>query len=360
MTRPDRLNRPESSSAGRPGRDLDVDGVSTIAAAAGVHCLQVPTPFAIGSVNAYVIEDEPLTLIDSGPASTESLEAVVKGLRALGHDLTDLGLLVVTHQHVDHFGLTSYLAAASGAEVACSDSLAVYAETFEEAAAADDHFAAELMLLHGVPADTVAVLQRVSSLARRWGTRFTPTRSLGSGSSIELHDRSLRVISAPGHSPTDTLFLDETRGMLFSGDHLLAKISSNALVSRDTEVLPKNGNSPRRRPLLEYIDSLRSTRELEVAFVLGGHGPPIPDHRAAIDSQLAHYEQRAEHILSIVRQQRRSAHEIAELIWGKVAITQAFLTLSEVLGHIDLLIDRGLVTEDQPSTGPVGFIGTGA
>jgi uncharacterized protein YycO len=30
---------------------------------------------------------------------------------------------------------------------------------------------------------------------------------------------------------------------------------------------------------------------------------------------------------------------------GNVAVTQAFLTLSEVLGHVDLLIDAGRVRE---------------
>jgi glyoxylase-like metal-dependent hydrolase (beta-lactamase superfamily II) len=86
----------------------------SIAAASGVHCLQVPTPFAVGNVNAYLIEDDPLTLIDSGPASTRSLDSIERRLRTLGHSLADLGLLVVTHQHVDHLGLTSYLARVSG------------------------------------------------------------------------------------------------------------------------------------------------------------------------------------------------------------------------------------------------------
>jgi hypothetical protein len=41
-----------------------------------------------------------------------------------------------------------------------------------------------------------------------------------------------------------------------------------------------------------------------------------------------------------------SAYEIALEMWGNVAVTQAFLTLSEVLGHVDLLLDTGQVTED--------------
>jgi hypothetical protein len=32
-------------------------------------------------------------------------------------------------------------------------------------------------------------------------------------------------------------------------------------------------------------------------------------------------------------------------MWGNVAVTQAYLTLSEVLGHMDLLVQEGTVRE---------------
>ena len=40
-----------------------------------------------------------------------------------------------------------------------------------------------------------------------------------------------------------------------------------------------------------------------------------------------------------------SGHEIAQELWGNIAVTQAFLTLSEVIGHADLLVNEGLVRE---------------
>jgi glyoxylase-like metal-dependent hydrolase (beta-lactamase superfamily II) len=33
----------------------------------GIHRIAIPTPFAVGRVNVYLIEDEPLTLVDAGP-----------------------------------------------------------------------------------------------------------------------------------------------------------------------------------------------------------------------------------------------------------------------------------------------------
>ena len=51
----------------------------------------------------------------------------------------------------------------------------------------------------------------------------------------------------------------------------------------------------------------------------------------------------------------RSAHDIAQALWGNIAVTQAFLTLSEVLGHTDLLIRDGRVSADENGAGTVVF-----
>ena len=79
--------------------------------------------------------------------------------------------------------------------------------------------------------------------------------------------------------------------------------------------------------------------------MLGGHGPPILDHATLIDERLRLHNRRARKILSILRDRPLSAYEIALRMWGNVAVTQAFLTISEVLGHLDLLLNDNSVTE---------------
>ncbi len=100
------------------------------AAEAGIHRLAIPTPFQVGRVNAYLIEDAPLTLVDSGPNSGKALDELERALAGLGHTVEDLELLIVTHQHIDHFGLASILARRSGAEVAALDRLAPFLASF--------------------------------------------------------------------------------------------------------------------------------------------------------------------------------------------------------------------------------------
>ncbi|MBV9417693.1 MAG: MBL fold metallo-hydrolase [Solirubrobacterales bacterium] len=322
-------------------RATSAEEAFALAERVGIHRIAVPTPFLVGRVNCYLIEDEPLTLIDTGPNSGKSLDDLEQALGALGRRIEDLELIVVTHQHVDHLGLLEILARRSGADVAALDLLAPYLADFSRSAAADDEFAQGVMRRHGVPDDLATVLGSLVAAFRAFGSSGSVSRALRPGGSLEFRDRTLRVFHRPGHSPSDTVFWDEQRAMLIGGDHLLARISSNPLVSR-----PLSGpEQPRPSALLQYMDSLRSTRELPLRLVLPGHGDPIVDHAELIDERLRMHRRRADRVLQILGAGPLSAYEIALQMWGNVAVTQAYLTLSEVLGHLDLLVEMGQAAE---------------
>lgn len=331
-----------------PG-ELAAEELLGLAAEASIHRLAIPTPFQVGRVNAYLIEDSPLTLIDSGPNSGKALDELEQALGAHGHRIEDIELLVITHQHIDHFGLASILARRSGAEVAALAGLAPYLRDFGEAAERDDRFAQEIMLAHGIPAEVVTALRAVSASFRAWGSSVEVTRPLQDGEELRLRDRTLRVLHRPGHSPSDTVFCEDRskigqRGILLAADHLIAHISSNPLLARPLDA-PADFRGPRPRALVDYIASLQRTRALELSLVLPGHGAPIADHRALIDERFRMHRRRAEKIHALIEHRPRTAHEIASELWGNVAVTQAFLTISEVLGHMDLLLDEGRAFE---------------
>jgi glyoxylase-like metal-dependent hydrolase (beta-lactamase superfamily II) len=316
------------------------DDPFAMAADAGIHRLAIPTPFAVGRVNVYLIEDSPLTLVDAGPNSGTSLDELQHGIASLGHALEDIELVLVTHQHIDHLGLVSLVAARSGAEVAAIDAAVPYIENYSAEAQADDDFALEMMLRHGIPADVANALQAVSRAFRAWGSRADIARVLRDGERIRLRERTLEVFHRPGHSPSDTLFYDSERELVIGGDHLLKHISSNPLMTR-----PSDGSSERPQALITYIESMRNTREMEFSVILPGHGEPITDHRALIDERMAMHERRAAKMHRLIAERPRTAHELAQALWGNIAVTQAYLTLSEVLGHMDLLKQAGAARE---------------
>jgi glyoxylase-like metal-dependent hydrolase (beta-lactamase superfamily II) len=323
-------------------RATSAEDALALAQRAGIHRIALPTPFLVGRVNCYLIEDEPLTLIDTGPNSGKSLDDLERALAAHGRKIEDLELIVLTHQHMDHLGLLEILARRSGAEVAALDVLAPYLANFSRSAAADDEFAQGVMRRHGIPDDLATVVGAMAAAFRAFGSSGNVTRPLRDGDELAFRDRTLRVHHRPGHSPSDTILWDAEREMLIAGDHLLAHISSNPLVSRP---LSGDPDQPRPQALVQYIDSMRITRELPARLVLSGHGDPILEHAELIDDRLRMHRRRAARIHQILDARPLTAYEIAVRMWGNVAVTQAYLTLSEVLGHLDLLVQAGQAAE---------------
>jgi glyoxylase-like metal-dependent hydrolase (beta-lactamase superfamily II) len=98
---------------------------------------------------------------------------------------------------------------------------------------------------------------------------------------------------------------------------------------------------------MAYRDSLRRTREFDVDVVFPGHGVPIDDHRRLIDARLAEIAQRSEQIAAILSGGPMTAYEVSERIWPNASLTQPDLTLSEVLGHADVLREAGRLEEHE-------------
>jgi hypothetical protein len=78
----------------------------------------------------------------------------------------------------------------------------------------------------------------------------------------------------------------------------------------------------------------------------------IDDHRRLIAERLAFHAARLDLIAGHVRAGATTAFEIARRVWSEeVARTQTVLAIWEVLGHLDILVNRGTVREDVDDLG---------
>src|SRR4030095_9405263 len=71
--------------------------------------ISVPTPFYIGPVNVYLIAEDPITIIDTGPKTKATVDALRAGLRTAVCLFSDIRRIVLTHAHEDHCGLAKAL-----------------------------------------------------------------------------------------------------------------------------------------------------------------------------------------------------------------------------------------------------------
>ena len=311
-----------------------------------IRQLELPLPW-LGSVNVWLLEGDPLTLVDTGARSDAAEEALDRELSRHGYEVSDLELVLVTHHHLDHSGLARAIKERSGAQIAAHRTTARWGLEYEERARAERLFTERLMASHGVPEKLIEDSAPFFEYIVESSSPFATDRVLSDGDTIRAGGRTLRVVFRPGHSTTDTLFVDDDSGVAFVGDHLLANITSAA------EIMPTElPGDERRRALLEYLANLRKTEVMQLARLYTGHGPLVEDHRALIKERLAFHAERLDLIAGHVHDGAGTAFEIARRLWSaETAETQPVLVIWEVLGHLDLLVNRGTVREDVDDRG---------
>jgi glyoxylase-like metal-dependent hydrolase (beta-lactamase superfamily II) len=312
--------------------------------------MAIPLPLPhVGSVNAWLLPGDPVTLIDTGPRSDAALSALEAGLRREGLRVEDIELLLATHHHLDHVGLAATIQRRSGATVAVLDRTSDYAAGYSAEVEADRRFARALMAHHGVPDPLVAGTDELWDYIRATTEDFAADVRLVDGDRVRAGGRTLRVLARPGHSTTDTIFVDERDAVAFVGDHLLATISSN------TEICaPERAQDGRARSRLRYLDSLERTRAMPLARLLTGHGAAVIEHRRLVRARVRDHRRRCERILAVLDDGPRTAFEIAGGLWSQRTVTQqTLLVVWEVIGHLELLLAAGAVEERIGETGSV-------
>ena len=313
-----------------------------------IVAIPLPLPH-VGSVNAWLLRGDPLTLIDTGPRADDALATLEEGLRREGLRVEDIELLLATHHHLDHVGLAATIQRRSGAAVAVLDRTADYAARYADEVEEDRQFARTLMAYHGVPDPLVADTDGFWRYIRDTSEGFSADVRLADGDHVRAGGRSLRVVARPGHSTSDTLFVDDRDGLAFVGDHLLATISSN------TEIRPPDRASDgRARSRLRYLEGLERTRSMPLARLLTGHGAPVTEPGRLVEARLRDHRRRCERILAVLADRPATAFEIAHGLWPeRTVLQQPLLVVWEVVGHLELLLAAGAVTERAGDAGSV-------
>jgi glyoxylase-like metal-dependent hydrolase (beta-lactamase superfamily II) len=171
------------------------------------------------------------------------------------------------------------------------------------------------------------------------GGPVAPAGLWDDGDTVDLAGHAWDVLYTPGHAITHVCFHQPDLRALLSGDHLLGEITSNPLIEA-----PLPGQRTRPRTLPDYIQSLERVAALRVLWVYPGHGAPFQGHRKLIKERLAFHDRRAAKLLGFLADGPASVYDLSRRLFPNLAGVELFLGLSETLGHLDVLEDRGQVT----------------
>jgi glyoxylase-like metal-dependent hydrolase (beta-lactamase superfamily II) len=297
----------------------------------------VPTPFAVGPANVYVTTAPPFTLIDTGTNTPETERALLAGLSEAGVPPERIERIVITHGHPDHYGLAPRIRGLSGAPVLVGR--ADVPKVLSDRSIL--HATGRLLLGEGMPIETLMEMgsRERSSEFRDLHPAVDGVIPLDGGETLEFDGFELRVLHLPGHTAGHVCLFDAASGVLFSGDTLLLHITPNPLLEPDPA-----DPSERRRSLLEYAATLDRLASMSLERVFPGHGPPIEDPHALIEAMRAHHRERAADLESRLTPEGATAWELANQLFPSLAGFDNFLAVSEVVGHMDLLVEEGRAT----------------
>lgn len=303
-----------------------------------VRNLGIPTPFDVGPVNCYIFGDKELTLIDPGPATEDAYEAVTEGLNAGGHGIGDVAQILVSHPHMDHFGLAHRIVEESGARVVAHQDATAHLVNPDAHLDREQAFFTPFLQAMGVPEDIVKTAVSLPDPYTDFREPVDVDRELADGDIIYVED-GVTAVHTPGHAPGSVCFINQSESVAFTGDHVLEHISPNPLLT-----LAPGAANERTWSLPTYLESLDKLAETRAEVGFTGHGQRVAVLHGRIDEIIEHHHDRKERIDEMIAEiQPVTAYEIMQKMFPNLPVTEVFPGMSEVIGHLDLLEDEGRV-----------------
>jgi glyoxylase-like metal-dependent hydrolase (beta-lactamase superfamily II) len=301
-------------------------------AVGNVHRIVVPTPLPLGSTNVYVIDDKPITLIDTGPDTDPTLLDLKAGLNEIDLGFNDIERILLTHGHVDHCGLVYELSKISNPEVLAHEKDRDIIEDFGNASSERFEECKGALESTGVPSQTLQVLREFMEFLESLTHKCDVTRALKEGDKIEFEKKEMEVIYTPGHSSGSACF--KYGDVVFSGDALLVENSPCSVYG---------GADKRSMGLDDFLDSMRRLLEHGAKLVYPGHGEPFEDIEHHVMAMNSAYQARRETITGYLESEALTAFELMNRLFGNMSIEQVLMGLGETLGHLEILVEEKAV-----------------
>lgn len=307
---------------------------------AGLWSIPVPIP---GNSLRYVLiyalatADGKLALIDTGWNTDESWDALVAGIHATGHDLSDITHVFITHMHPDHFGLVPRLLERTDPILGMHHHDARFLHHQDEDELARQVAASQLDLAElGAPTDVPDT--GIREIARLPKGRVMDVE-LDNDGPCHIPGWNLRAVWTPGHTAGHLCFADDDAGVIFTGDHLLPRISPNV----STHSLQHSN------PLAEYLTSLAYTESLPDLEALPSHEYRFRGLANRVTDLLAHHEDRLTEITEAIADDPGvTAWDITQKVtWSRpfeqLSLGLSRMALRETNAHLLVLKQRNIV-----------------
>lgn len=300
-----------------------------------VHKITMPTPYPIGDVNSFLVKGDTLSVFDVGPKTKEAYESLKNGIHEAGYEFNDIEQVILTHHHPDHAG---WVDAFPNAKIIGHEYVDHWLRKSDSFLEYQYNFYTSQYLLAGAPK---SLIQRDIEFSNDWAMygSLPLTDKLKDGDYVPGHS-TLKVYYTPGHAQSHLLFVDEKTNVAIGGDLLLERVASNPIIEPPVDL-----SHERPKSLIQYHESLKIVRNLQLKKMYIGHGYDIENITELIDMRIEKDIERAKKVLSLINEPK-TVYEITKQIYATAYKTQLGLTLSKTIGELDLLELHGYVKKE--------------
>lgn len=304
----------------------------TLMETASIHQIRLPLPFALDHINCYAIKGKTgWSLIDTGLNYQPSQKAWEEAFILHEIALDNIEAIYLTHYHPDHFGCAGWLQKLSGAPVFISSTDGKRAQSTWLGYQGEDDIYSTFFRRCGLSPNEISEIIGLTLAIRPFVQPYPELKTIIGEELIALGDDKYVAIHTPGHSDGHLCFYCKENGVMFSGDHLLAHITSNISLWPETDP----------DPLSDYLSSLKKVKTFNPKIVLPSHGPSFTNAEERVSELEEHHRQRFKKILSLARS-RATAYEICLRLFGEdLPFQEKRFALGETLAHLAYLQRRG-------------------
>lgn len=309
--------------------------------AEGIYQLRLPLPFALNSVNVYLLPSaQGWTIVDTGIHTAAGEASWQSAFAELQLRPRDIQQIILTHVHPDHYGMAGWLQSLGAAE---GKTIPVYTSEREALQARQVWLNFQFdyvtwLTQAGMPQEFIPQTA-VGMRETRAMTLPDPNLvgCLKAGEMLQMGERQFQILQAAGHSDGHLLFYDAADKLMLSGDHILMKITPNIGLWQQSDP----------NPLVRFLDSLADLQKLDVRLALPGHKSLIHDWQGRIRELEAHHAERLDHCLAAIRTGQHSPYQIAQMIFSSERFTvhEWRFAIAETLAHLDYLVRQGKVIQ---------------
>lgn len=306
-----------------------------------IYQVKLPLPFALNIVNCYMLRDgNQWVIVDCGINTAAAREVWRQTFAMLNVRPRDVGRIILTHVHPDHYGLAGWLQAQI---VADGGNAPVFATPREIEQALLIWQGESQIPFHqwltrnGMPAE---MAQKVDdSMGDTMNMTLpapAPMHPLPIGECVTIGERIYETYTGAGHSDGHLLMFSHEDGIMLSGDHVLMKITPNIGLWMESDP----------HPLTHYLASLEGFRALPVTLGLSGHKTLVQDWGGRIQELIHHHHERLQHVLDAVATGAHTPYDVSLRIFPTERFTshEWRFALAESLAHLDYWHYEGKLT----------------